>query len=124
MSSVSACRTEPELSAGQVVFSRVEYTFEEVAAALLLTGDGSKCMKVDGVEQAVPGASVTDFDLFASAPSAIQSRLSGRHRVEVIAAATTAPVLTLQHKIAPTAVPTAIGVQQLCVPPGGWTLPT
>ena len=123
MSSASACRTEPQLAAGQVVFSRVEYTFGEVAAALLLTGDAIKCIQVDGVEQAVPSASVTDLDLFASAPSAIQSRLGGRHRVEVIAAAATAPVLTLRHRLAPTAAPSAIGAQQLCAPAGSWALP-
>jgi len=79
---------------------------------------------VDGVEQPVPSASLAEFDLFADAPGAIQSRLSGRHHVEVIAAAAAAPVLTLQHKLAPTAEPSTIGTQQLCVAAGSWALPT
>jgi hypothetical protein len=99
-----------------VVFSRVEYTFEEVAAALLLTGGAIKCVQVDGAEVALPGPTVVGFDVFgaAGAPAAITGRLSGKHRVTVIAAAATAPVLTLQHKATPIAVASSIGAAQLC----------
>ena len=72
-------------------------------------------MQVDGAEVAVPSASVADFDVFAaSSVSAIASQLSGKHRVTVIAAAATAPVLTLQQKLTSSAAPSTIGEVELC----------
>ena len=87
-----------------------------MAASLLLTGDGLKCIQVDGAEVAVPSATVADFDVFGAsgAPGAITSQLAGKHRVTVIAAAATAPVLTLRHKLTPSAPATTIGEVQLC----------